>query len=335
LDFEVSDFIVSETMISQTVMDRTCTGSYSGQGLRDTRGLRLPETANKQIVGVAVWIDPDFITQDLDIYSEEENADGEIKANVDFCVRFGLHTPPDTPGGSQEVNYLEVIVKFDADLTDGFSIGTLTATPLDKCEKEAQQAYEVEGYFCEDGAEDTPIQDVPILNQGDFVKVCVRPVPEALDQGIRIRSLNEFTWELVENALQQTAVKNQQAAENGLTQLYCQSGYAICHFESLLFASFYQKEGTVIGKGQADLQFGGQESKTSASPKGRRALRDTETRRLQIDESPGGTAIFTMEAGVAKSDLSWITSAGVSNNSFTYTVMSHAMAAATVLLLSL
>mmetsp|Transcript_11248 Transcript_11248/g.26703 ORF Transcript_11248/g.26703 Transcript_11248/m.26703 type:complete len:634 (+) Transcript_11248:507-2408(+) len=302
LDFEISDFIDSESMISHTVMDATCTNSYTGQGLLNTRGLRLPLANNRQKVGVALWIDPAKIANDSDIYTDED--DGvESKASVDFCVRFGLFTT--AAQGSQEVNFMEVIVKFDADLSDGFEIGNMNLAPLDRCEKEALEAYEVEGYWCNDRAEDTRLTTLPTLNQGQFAKVCVRPVQRALDQGVRIRRLREFTWTETERGLSQVAIENYQAASDGLTELFCTEGYAICHFATLFYASFFATDGVVIGKGTADLQFGGQESQSSVSPKSRRQLRDyggISDRLLQIETTLGGTAEFDMETSTARSD---------------------------------
>jgi hypothetical protein len=305
LDFEISDYITSETMISHTVMDATCTNSYTGAGLLSTRGLRLPIGNNRQKVGVALWIDADKIAADTEIFTDLD--DGVTSAaSVDFCVRFGLFTPPTAPGGAQEINWMEVVVKFDADLSDGFDIGTLNLEPLDRCEVEAQEAYEVEGYFCEDGAEATPIVDIPVLNQGQLAKVCVRPVERALDQGIRLRNIRDFKWKLVDRGLEQIAIKGSEPSSDGLTEYYCTPGFAICHFGSLLFASFFAVEGVVTGEGVADLQFGGQESRTSVSPKGvRRQLRDnniSEGRLLQTETVVGGSAEFTMEAKAAQSN---------------------------------
>jgi hypothetical protein len=264
-----------------------------------------------------MWIDSQHVADDVEIYNEYIDQNGEQQATVEWCVRFSLHTSSATPNvGNVEVNYLEVIVSFDADLTDGFQIGTLNLQPVDRCQKEAQESYEVEGYFCEDGTEDTAVITQPVLNQGEFVKVCVRPVQRALDQGIRMRRLVEFKWKLVGSTLEQTAIESTQAAANQLTELYCEAGYAICHFQSLLFASFFATAGVVTGTGLADLQFGGEASPTSVTPKpaaGRRNNRrlggggETSTRKLQIDidEDTGSSIEFTMEATVAKSDMNF------------------------------
>ncbi|KAL3906051.1 MAG: hypothetical protein SGILL_009433 [Bacillariaceae sp.] len=279
MDFEISDFVTDNSMVSYTVMDKTCTNSYSGSGLLDTLGLRIPSTTNtipgvnKQLVGLAFWIDPSEIAADSEIYSEGLDANDEMKGNVDYCVRFSLSTPSSTDGGSQEVNYLEVVVNFDADLTDGFTIGTLQAAPMDRCEAEAQEAFEVEGYFCEDGTEDSPVITRPVLNQGDLAKVCVRPVPRALNLGVRMRNIAEFAFRLNDSTLEQKAIENALPASNGLTEVTCEPGYAICYFESLLFASFFATPGFVLGSGVADLQFGGQQDITSVSPS-KRNLRE-------------------------------------------------------------
>mmetsp|Transcript_10462 Transcript_10462/g.19126 ORF Transcript_10462/g.19126 Transcript_10462/m.19126 type:complete len:636 (+) Transcript_10462:94-2001(+) len=310
MDFEVSDFITDESMISYNVLEADCENSYRGDGLLSTRGLRLPiDTNNNQKVGLAMWVDSSKISSDAAIYSEGINSDGNMQGNVDFCVRFSLNTPNTTMGGSVEVNYLEVIVKFDAYLTDGFEIGTISAEAKDRCERTAQQAYEVEGYFCREGDEANPVLDAPVLNQGDFVGVCVRPIQDALDQGIRMRRLSEFTWNLQGSNLEQKAIENAQPAANGLTEMYCTEGYAICHFQSLLFASFFTGNGAVIGSGVADLQFGGEASPVSVSPRGRR-LRESSTstsaRKLQIEPDPAATGVeFSIDFDVAESTFVW------------------------------
>lgn len=212
-----------------------------------------------------------------------------------------------------EVNFLEVIVHFDVDLTDGFRIDDVTVEALDPCEKAAQEAYEVEGYFCANGDESIKLLNNPVIQQGDLVKVCVRPMSDGLANAIRMRTIREFTWSLNDGSISQDAIVDYQAASNGLTELWCTPGYAICHFESILFATFFQRRGTVIGSGVADLQFGGEVSMTSVSPRrngrGRRveeehhSTQEQRPRQRQVQQqgqegASGPTAKFNMEFDV-------------------------------------
>ena len=58
----------------------------------------------------------------------------------------------------------------------------------------------------------------------------------------------------------QVAVENRLEATNTLTSLYCVAGELVCHFVSILFASFYATPGAVVGSGIASMQFGGDDT---------------------------------------------------------------------------
>jgi hypothetical protein len=118
-----------------------------------------------------------------------------------------------------EVNFLEVIVSLDIDLTDGFQIGNITVVPYNRCEFTVDAAFEVEGYFCQNGNEPTEI-DLPVLNQGEIVKICVRPVQEALDLSVRMRNIRNFTFTGADG-LSQVAVNNVSPAANGFYLYWC------------------------------------------------------------------------------------------------------------------
>lgn len=267
LDFLVSSFIASDDMVQYTLMDQTCETPYTGSGLSGVKGGLTPVASSpddSQEVGITVTIDPSVISQDTQVYSSGV-VDNQQMAYVDFCLRFGLHTPP-AGGEDIEVNYLEVVINLDVDLTDGFHIDYINVAALNRCEQQANDAYEVEGYFCDEGSEAVPLDQV-ILTQGQIVKVCVRPVQDARDASIRMRALRQFTWQLSDGSVQQPAIEDYNPASNGLTEMWCTPGYAICHFETIFFAAFFQNPGLVVGEGVADLQFGGEVSESSVSPK--------------------------------------------------------------------
>jgi hypothetical protein len=138
------------------------------------------------------------------------------------------------------------------------------------------------------------------------VKICVRPIQDAREEFfIRMRRITSFSFE--RGSIIQPAIVDGEAAPSGLTELFCDSGYAICHFETILFASFYATPGSVEGSGFADMQFGGEDSSASVSPKNRRLLRlnrnlqDTETAAsaafdMEIDIVPAVDSVFSAAA---------------------------------------
>jgi hypothetical protein len=275
LDFEISDYIATTDQVQITLFDGSCDNAYTGRGLSDTIGSLVAgaDGDGKQNVGINVVIDPNTISTDDQVYSEgEERVDNQLIADVDFCVRFSLRTEQST--GNIEVNFLEIVVQLDLDLTDGFKIGSIEVEPLVRCEFEANDAYNVEGFFCEEGNEPDSNITSPLMNQGEVVKICVRPVLEARTTNfIRMRGIESFAFAFENSAVFQAAVVNGEPASNGLTELWCDEGYAICHFETILYAAFYARPGSVIGSGVADMQFGGETSDRSVSPKTRRRRR--------------------------------------------------------------
>jgi len=303
LDFEISDFIQSVDQVKSVILLDDCTGSYNGNALNDVVGTAFTSSDGdgKHNIAVDIDIDPSKISSETDVYSEQDVVES-VTAGVDFCVRVGLHTP--TVAGGDEVNYLETIIRLDVDLSDGFEIASVSVQPLDKCEKQAQDQFLVEGYFCRDGFEsDSTLGQERPLNQGDFVKICVRPQQEGLQSFIRMRRIAEFTFTKIgASILNQKAIENGQPSSNGLTELYCTPGYAICYFETLLFASFFTESTTISGSGVADLQFGGEASETSLSPRvpvstGRalRALSITDTSRLLQQEEAESAAVVEFD----------------------------------------
>ena len=276
-DFEVSYVITSRDMFQWTIFhDDDCQQNYNGPSLTTIKeNLRPHDTDNtKKKIGMRVYVNSETIGTDKDLYSEPSQLiRGEQYGQVNFCLRVGLHTPPEI-GNDIEVNFLEILVKLNVDLTDGFVINEVGVAPLDRCEQEAKDAFEVEGYFCDYGTEDLPIVatdgDKIVYNQGSVQHICVRPLQRGLDLFVRMRNIREFTWELKNSNVKQKAIENYQPSSNGLTSMWCQRGYAICHFETILRSDFYRIPGIVLGSGIADLQFGGETSTTSVAPRVRR-----------------------------------------------------------------
>jgi hypothetical protein len=325
LDFEINQYIASVEQVTYTLFDETCDNAYGGNGLSGSRGLTFDsvEAAGKQSIEIAMAIDASVISADSEVYSESM-VDGEMAAVVDFCVRFALHTPADI--GELEVNFLEIVITLNVDLTAGFEIGALAVAPLDRCVNTAAQDFLVEGYFCEENNEPDSSITAPVFNQGDLVKICVRPVQDAREEFfIRMLRITSFVFE--RGSINQPAVADGISA-SVLTDLFCDAGFAICHFETILFAAFYQSPGSVTGSGIADMRFGGETSADSVSPRGRRLLR--EKRQLQAAGASGG-AEFDLEVFIIPAEDSDFSSASSSSGG----LFAIAMAAGAMVLWSL
>jgi hypothetical protein len=107
-----------------------------------------------------------------------------------------------------------------------------------------------------------------------------------------MRSLDAFTFTRVnsdESIVTQDAITgaNEQSS-NGLTTLTCNSGDAVCYFETILVAAFYTSPGSVLGSGTGSMQFGG-----------RRLLRALQQGySLQAAPEAAATSEFELDFGV-------------------------------------
>ena len=293
LDFKINEFVSSVDQVTYRLFDATCDNAYTGNGLSGSKGSEFFDPGDgKHSIQIATQIDANTIRADTQVYSEDV-VGADTAATIDFCVRFSLYTAP--AFGDLEVNYLEIVVQLDVDLTAGFEIGALSVAPLDRCVNEATQEFFLEGYFCEEGKEADPTGVAPVYNQGSLVKICVRPVANAREAFfVRMLRITSFAFE--RDLIVQPAIVAGAVSGSGLTDLHCLPGYAICHFETILFAAFYASPGAVTGSGIADMQFGGDSSPTSLSPKNRRALR--ENRSLQDGAADAGVASAMFELAV-------------------------------------
>ena len=205
---------------------------------------------------VNVTVNPGNI-EDSSIYTTIYDEDGKEQARVEFCMRFSLYTNGDTP---IEVNYLETIVGFTADLTAGFVID-VAVQPKDRLIETALQTYEVDAYKCDDN--NVPLSAIALaraMNQGEVIRVCVTPNQEARDQGIYLKALESFTYYRdyggTIGLVTQVAIEDSREASNFLTVLSCTAGSIVCNFETVLYADMFLSPGFVDGTGTALLQIG-------------------------------------------------------------------------------
>jgi hypothetical protein len=99
--------------------------------------------------------------------------------------------------------------------------------------------------------------DRQVKSQGSTIRICFRPNEKARDDGIGMREVESFTWEMdhKDGTAEQVAVKN--GKDDGmLSYLSCQEGSKVCFLDTLLLANFYLNSGSVLGTGVAHLTFG-------------------------------------------------------------------------------
>jgi hypothetical protein len=201
---------------------------------------------------VPVSIDVATIAAATDIYTEAGTGDA-LGATITFCIRFGLNTLGGTP---TEVNFLESVVTMDVDLGDGFSIANINVTPKDQLINTASQDYTVTGFLCTPGTGLIVGDPAAAFNQGALVTVCVEPDATGKADGIKMRTIDDFTW--TRDSTTQEAIAASAASTNSLTSFNpatCAGG-DYCEFSSILFAAFYATTGSVAGSGTVTMQFG-------------------------------------------------------------------------------
>lgn len=120
------------------------------------------------------------------------------------------------------------------------------------------QKYFVVGYLCDDNREQMVFR-VPI-SQGSKVRVCVEPTEEALQDGVYMRRIDSFTYQREKlpaepgQYVSQVAVRDGASADPATTELFCERGWELCYFDTLLKGDFYFSTGPVFGFGEAWLQ---------------------------------------------------------------------------------
>mmetsp|Transcript_16776 Transcript_16776/g.41924 ORF Transcript_16776/g.41924 Transcript_16776/m.41924 type:complete len:395 (+) Transcript_16776:431-1615(+) len=272
LGYITSDFII-DNMVTATAYSSECKGG----------GVLIPQD------DLAVTIIPDDteagagdLERDFSVRVDVNTANVGIssvydviddQARVEFCMRFSLYTR----GTNIEVNFLETIVKFTADLSSGFSIEQVNVEPKNILEATAFQNYEVDAYQCDANNERLSTEELAnAMNQGEVIRVCVTPTDTAQQEGVYMRAIESFTYSRdyggPTGLVTQVAVENSQSASNYLTVLDCVPGSLVCTFDTVLFASMFLSPGFVDGSGSAVMQFGTSSSRQLEAESSHRSL---------------------------------------------------------------
>jgi hypothetical protein len=261
LTYTISDFILDE-MITYGVYDKNCQG---GNVLVPEEALghsMQPDSTTPsdgdafRSADIIVYIIPENITDSPTVYSETTIA-GELVGIVEFCARISLSTTTTPP---VEVNFLEILVTLQVNLTNGFTIEDVDVQPQDNLVATANDDYFLEAFQCDDlNAPLSPAELLEFRNQGSIIRVCVQPDATAKEHSVYMKSINSFSftrnYEGYPSVIQ-VAVENGLEAGNHLTTLDCGSGTSVCAFETILFAAFFKSPGSVVGSGTGYMQFG-------------------------------------------------------------------------------
>lgn len=183
-----------------------------------------------------------------------------------FCVRFdiGFLVTVGEEEKFTDVNFRESIVQLKFDLTVGFTVQDFNVAPKERITTTTvKDSYELLGYLCPDTAvtESKEGRVVPkettgaAFNQGALISVCVIPTQPAVDDGIIITSLTDYSWKRVDTNIIQEAIVGSQNSGNGLSLHRCDTPFHYCVIESILFAEFFERNGVVGGSGNAQLAF--------------------------------------------------------------------------------
>merc|ERR1712226_1705052 len=133
------------------------------------------------------------------------------------------------------------------------------------------------------------------FNQGDVITICVQPDPTARGDNIYMKRIEEFTYVLMSDDPTPVPTTTQKAIDvldttatakgemYGLTNIDNCEGETACVIETILFATFYTRPGTVAGNGRGTMQFG-----TAGATPNSRMLRAGGDRALEEDAAAEG-----------------------------------------------
>jgi hypothetical protein len=199
---------------------------------------------------VTLNIDPETISSSI-IYE-----DFTTQAIVYFCVRINVYNMDSADSNALEVNFLETPVLLTVNLVDGFQINSGSLTNAKSAVQLAEDDSAVEAYLCDNDA--NVVEQGNIQNQGQSVRVCVKPTTETMSKGAYLRYIEEFTFTRQAEDVSQVAISpgTEGVAGSQLTVVSCEPGATLCAFETLLGAEFFSSTGIVNGVGTAYLQFG-------------------------------------------------------------------------------
>jgi hypothetical protein len=277
---------------------------YQGSSLditKDEFGINGLQTAyeNGKEETVSVLLDTLTIASDATVFTDNNDGTNLIA----FCVRYGLYTGGGA-ANSYEVNFLETLVELRVDLRGDFTVTDIVVAPKDKLKRTANIDYGLMAFQCTGKDADGGgilkvfVEGEGTFNQGDVITICVEPDEIAKNDGVYMKQVERFEYVLLEEGsnaetdTRQLAIDITNAAAGvrgamfGLTNIDACLGEIACKIETILFATFYTRPGTVTGAGVATMQFGISGSDGDFT---QRKLRGGDaSRALQADEAASG-----------------------------------------------
>jgi len=286
MDFIVSDFI-KDSFVGYTLYDGfKCKSDDGGDtDITDNSGYLLSrlrtdltpisiDGSGKRTVKVNLRIDSSMLV-DSSIYNDK----GDNRASVEFCLRMSVYNKDKDSEDSREVNFLENLVTLDLNLSGDITLDVQLAG-ADRVVQQAYQDIAAEAYLCDSEDNTVAFVEGQKRSQGQTVRICVGPNPDAISDGAYMKAIEDFTF--YRDDITQVAVELNTGgvAANQLTVVSCQSGSIVCAFETLLNADFFKDgAGIVSGSGSAFLELGGNDKEQESVGRTR-----TRIRKLQAGE---------------------------------------------------
>mmetsp|Transcript_35371 Transcript_35371/g.85603 ORF Transcript_35371/g.85603 Transcript_35371/m.85603 type:complete len:513 (+) Transcript_35371:653-2191(+) len=254
MDFTVSDYITGSLVRYELYQGSSC--GYFGDLITDSGYMTVTVVPDSTPVGGGLatrvmtlenYLVPENIT------NSNSYVESGTDATITYCIRFELWDGVESDPNATQINHQDVTVSLALDLSDEFSITAQNVVARDRIVETSDDEFFVEGFIC-DPATGLPPQDVVPILQGQTVRVCVKPTPQALAVGFKMRRIDNFNF--IQGYTTQEAVSDGSAASNGLTRLECDPGSTQCHFDTLLFAYFFTAAiSSIGGSGSASLQW--------------------------------------------------------------------------------
>ena len=267
IHFSVSDYIEAEKHVRYTIYQNAECGDKSDI-ITDSDGYMVTvlseddtpvgpgiDLDTKKTITISNQLVPQTITESKS-YKEGKPGTGK-DASISYCVRLSLWNGQDmSDPEADEINHLEVTIALNLDLTEeNFSISGQEVKAKNKGVKTSDDQFFVEAFVCNSSGKYSDV-GAP-LQQGDTVRICIQPTKQAAEVGFRMQRIEKFNF--IQGMTSQGAILNAEGSSNMLTNLLCTPGAKQCAFETLLFSDFFQRpEGTVYGRGEATLQWGGE-----------------------------------------------------------------------------
>merc|ERR1711937_668916 len=157
---------------------------------------------------------------------------------------------------AKQVDAFNVTYNEDDDANNG--VGGIMVGPANQGEFlriNTTVSYYLDAYECNDNLEPVPLQQP--YQQGDLIRVCVKPDDTAQRDGMSMRKIDSMSFKKDGINNDYSAVIGGQEDFMGFSELTCMPGSPVCYVDTLLKAEWFAEQGFVQVNGIATLQFGG------------------------------------------------------------------------------